>query len=580
MSARAQEPAPPTLQPAQDTAAAQDTAVVQDTTLVDTLPPLPTFPLFTPAAVRPPALAAEWGLPDLLATGALTFADLLEFSPFMQAIRVGFLEGPQAEVFSGAGAVSLRYQVDGYEVAPIEGGPLDLHLLSLIELQRLRLARAPGGFFLSSDSYSSGSRDAYSRIEAGTGDQDTNVIRGFFHSRFLGGPFGFGFDRVDTDGSRELGSAERTVIWARLGRPLPGGLWGQIEFRSSSSERDSFPAPDRSDLIGRLRRPIGTSWYVDAVGGLARVKRSPVSPAGIGEGLAEEERDFEAAQVALRAGHAGEWLRLLSSVRYWDGDGVPKLETEGSLDLTAGFIDLHLSGRWADWDEFQALAGYGALRLRLPLGLRLVGEVEDGSRGLFGGVPLAREFFTRLTGGAELHLGRWRLGGRGGRWRVEPSPTLGAPFDSAGAPQRGGTLSVVEGWAMIPLFRLFGGQLESGFRYGAREEGPVFYWPKEWWRLEGLYHVEAVGGQLEVWLRSMGGVRGTLLAPDDFTVPAGLVSTGDLNWFRAEAVVRVLSVHVYYNYEFFDSLTILGELPGFELPRARYHFGVKWEFWN
>ena len=516
----------------------------------------------------------------LLASGALTFADLLEHSPFMQPIRVGFLEGPQAEVFSGAGPVSLRYQADGYEIAPIEGGPLDLHLLSSIELQRLRLARAPGGFLLSSDSYRSDSREAYSRIEAGTGDLDTNMIRGFFYSQLLGAPFGFGFDRLDTDGRGDLGSAERTVIWARFDRPLPGGLWGQVEFRNTGSERDSFPAPDRSDVIGRLRRPIGRGWYVDAVGGLARVKRTRVSLAGIADSLADRRMDFDAAQVALRAGHAGEWLRLLTSVRYWDGDGVPSLESEGSLDLTAGFVDVHLSGRWADWDEFQALAGYGALRLRLPLGLRLVGEVEDGERGLFGGVPLDREFFTRLAGGAELEVGRWRLGGRGGRWRVEPSPTLGLPFDSAGAPLRGGTVSVVEGWATIPLFRLFGGQLESSFRYGAREEAPVLYWPKDWWRLEGLYHVEGIHGQLEVWLRGMGGVRGALLARDDFNFPTGLVSTGDLNWFRAEAVVRILSVHVYYNYEFFDALTILGELPSFELPRARYHFGVKWEFRN
>lgn len=569
---------------AQDTVARGDTLAAVDTTAVaeaDSLAPLPVFPAFPPLTERSPILAASWGLSDILATGALTLADLIEYSPFLHPVRAGFLEGPQTEVFSGSGALGLRYQVDGYEIAPIAGGPLDLHLLPLVELETLRLVRAPGGYLLSAQTYQNPSASAYSRIEAGTGDRDANVIRAFFASRFSGGPVGFGFDRVDTDGQRELGSAERSVVWARYSRALPSDVWGQVEIRNTSSDRDSFPAASRTDWILRFRRAFGGGWHADLIGGGASVQRTPVSLAGVPDTLADRERDFGARQVAARIGRVSDLSRLTATIRAWDGDGVPKLESEISVDLAAGPADLHLSGYWGDWGTFQTEAGYAALSLGLPLGLRLLAEAEDGGRGVFGGLPVSREFFTRVTGGAELSVGSWAFGGRGGRWRVEPSPTLGLPFDSAGPPLSGRTVSVVEGWAAGPIFRVFGGELTGGVRYGARDMGPFFfYWPEDWWRVHGRYHLVAIHDQLEIWLQALGGVRGPLAVPDVTEGPDASVSPDDLNWFSAEAVVRIRDVYLYYNYEFFDAATVIGELPRFELPRSRFHFGVKWEFWN
>ena len=574
-SLAAQQPTPP------DTALVQDTArAAQDTAAPDTLPPPTLFPAAPAAVPRAPALTRYWDHSALLSRGVLTMADVLEFVPLLQPIRAGFLEGPQASIFAGGGAVGLRYRADGYELAPIAGGPLDLHLLPLVEVQDLWLTRVPGGYELSSVSYENERREPYSRIEAGTGDRDANLIRAFFAGRFVGGPFGFGFDRIDTDGQPQLGSSERTVVWGKWAHELPGGVWGQVELRKTSADRDSFPAANRTDWILRLRRPLGAGWQADLVGGSASVTRTPVSLAGIPDSLADVGRDFGARQAALRVGRSGEHSRTLALVRVWDGDGVPAVESEASIDLSAGPLDLHLSGRVEEWDEFRAESGLAGLVLRLPLGLRLLAEAEDGARGLFGGIPVARELFTRVSAGGELVVGRWRLGGRGGRWRVEPSPTLGLPFDSAGPQLRGRTVNIGEGWVGGPLLRLFGGEVEGGFRYRARDQGPFLYWPQDEWRLEGVYHYAGVHGQLDIWLRGFGGVRGPLLAPDPEAAPVGIASTGPLNWFFAELVVRVRDVHLYYNYEFFDSAEVLGDLPAFELPRSRYHFGVKWEFWN
>jgi hypothetical protein len=130
------------------------------------------------------------------------------------------------------------------------------------------------------------------------------------------------------------------------------------------------------------------------------------------------------------------------------------------------------------------------------------------------------------------------------------------------------------------LLRLLGGTVEVSGRYTTRERGAFLYWPLDGWRVEGRYHLLALSDQLEVWLTGMGGVRGAMVVPDPSQGPNGLVSTLDLAWWRAEAVVRIKDVHLFYNYHFFDSVGTRGELPARPLPPARFQFGVKWEFWN
>ncbi|UCC48322.1 MAG: hypothetical protein JSV41_12790 [Gemmatimonadota bacterium] len=550
-----------------------DSAVAADTLAVLV------FPEFPRPASRDLWVAGDWDLRDILATGALTLADILEFTPALDPIRLGFLEGPQVAVFAGGGAAGLRYDVDGYEIAPLAGGPLDLHLISLVEQQRLMLAREPGGYHLFSESYRNDRREPYSKIEAGTGYRGVDVLRGLLSSSLAGGLIGFGFDRIVTDGLPELGSSVRDVLWANYARELLWGVWGQVEYRNTTSDRDSFPAPKRTDWILRLRRPLGEGWHADLVAGSSTLEQPAAFP--IPDVPVDSPQKFTARQLALRGARTAERWRAQVTLRAWDGDGVPKLEPAATLELRAGPASLYASGRYAHWGDFGGAAVYGALSLDLPLGLRTFAEVEDGERGLFGGVPVERQFFTRWTAGAEATLLKWRVGARGGRWRVDPSPALGLPADSAES-LRGGTVSVVDAWASGPILEIFGGQLEAGGRVFVREAGPFLYWPKESWQAEGRYHLLGKGGQLEIWVTGVGGVRGALLVPDESLGPGAASPTGDLSWFRAEAVVRVLDVHIYYNYEIFNAaeLSGRGDLPGILLPLARYHFGVKWEFWN
>ena len=90
----------------------------------------------------------------------------------------------------------------------------------------------------------------------------------------------------------------------------------------------------------------------------------------------------------------------------------------------------------------------------------------------------------------------------------------------------------------------------------------------------------ALREQLEVKLTGMIGRRGPMWASDLGEGGEGVVSTGDLYWWWVEAVVRVKDFYLFYNYEYYNSATLIGDLPGYPILPGRYHFGVKWEFWN
>jgi hypothetical protein len=553
--------APDSLSAAQDTLA-PDTAVVKR------------FPGFPDPASRRPGLVANWELGDLLSTGALSFADLIEFTPFLDPVRAGFLDGPQASVFAGSGPGSFRYDIDGYEIAPLLGGGLDLHMIPLVELQQARMVREPGGYRAIGHAYRRDRRDPYSRIEGGTGDKGTNLLRGFFSTRLFGAPFGFGLDRVDTRG--EFAAADRTFVWADLALPLPADIWGEVEHRSTTVGRDSFPNVNRTDWIVRLRREFSGGWYADVVGGSGKVEEEPL----LGEGTASDSvPKIDAQQVAVRAAKAADNWQAFVSLRAWNGEGVPEFTPEASFEIDLGPASFYAIGNYTDWGEFSTAGGYASLTIDLPLSIRALAEIEEGDRGIYNRVPKPRYEYGRWTAGAEIALLEdYRLGGRAGQWRVERSLGLGPPVDSIVLP--GGTAGVLELWGSGPISRLFGGVFEVGARYRVREEGPYLYWPKWDLRVEGEYRLLTLNDQLQVWLKGIGGIRGPMFVPDESLGPGAARGSENLNTLRFEAVVRIKDMHIFYNYEYFDALGNPNDLLGYQLPSQRYHLGLKWEFWN
>lgn len=536
------------------------------------------FPVFPDPASRSPGLFVRWGHEDLLATGALSLADLIEFQVPFVAVRAGYFEGAHASVFAGAGPASYRLTMDGYEYVPLLGGFLDLHQPSYVEHQRVQFIREPGGYEIATQSYRRDRPEAYSRVEGSTGDPRHNIIRAYFASEFLGGPFSFGFDRVSSGTTAEIGSTDRTAILGSLARRLPGGIWGELEYRRSSVDRDSFPSPTRQDWVIRLRRPFRGGWHADVIAGTGRRTEEAETPA-LGAADTMPELSVRGRQIAVRGARVSDRWRALLSLRLWDGEGLPDFEPEASLEFDAGPASVYARGKYSDWGSFTAGGGYAAVALNLPLGLRAVGEVEGGDRGLIAGAPLNRIRYTRWTVGGQLDLLGFTVSARGGRWKVKSSPGIGSPFDSA-AVLDGGTIGVFEASAGRPIFTLFRGPVSLNGRYFRRQAGVFLYWPQQEWHVGGTYRTLLLSDQLELLIKGLGGIRGSMVVEDRTQEPTALVSAEDLFWFWGEVVVRIRDVHIFLTYEAFDSDTGPKDVPGFPLRRARTLFGLKWEFWN
>ncbi len=536
------------------------------------------FPDFPDPTSRSPGLVVRWDHEELLATGALSLADLLEYqAPFVPA-RAGYFEGPQASVFAGAGPASLRLTIDGYEYVPLLGGFLDWHQPAYVGHQRVRLIREPGGYEIATETYRRDRPEAYSRIEGSTGDPRHNIIRAYFASEFLGGPLAFGFDRVSSATTAEIGSTDRTAILGSLARRLPGDVWGKLEYRRSSVDRDSFPSPTRDDWVFRLRRAFPGGWYADVIAGTGRRKEEAEPPAP-GATDTMPELSVRGSQIALRGARVSERWRAFLSLRVWDGEGLPDFEPQASLEFDAGPASVYARGKYSDWGAFTAGGGYGAVKVSLPLGFRAIGEVEGGDRGLIAGVPVDRIRYMRWTLGGQRELHGWTLSARGGRWKVKASPGIGLPFDSATVLD-GGTVRVFEASAGGPVFKLFRGALSLNGRYFRRQAGVFLYWPQQEWHIGGTYRTLLLSDQLELLIKGLGGIRGSMFVEDRTQQPAVLVSADDLFWFLGEVVVRIRDVHIFITYEAFDADTGPKDVPGFPLRRARTLFGLKWEFWN
>ncbi|HMG69509.1 MAG TPA: Plug domain-containing protein, partial [Gemmatimonadaceae bacterium] len=131
----------------------------------------------------------EWNRAQLFAAGALTVVDILDRIPGVTTFRSGWLATPQTATYN-ADFQRVRVFYDGIEIDNLDSrnsGPLDLSTVQLWSLEHLSIERSAGELRIYMRSWRVDNTDPYTRVDIASGNEDTNLYRGFYGRRFNNG---------------------------------------------------------------------------------------------------------------------------------------------------------------------------------------------------------------------------------------------------------------------------------------------------------------------------------------------------------------------------------------------------------
>lgn len=599
-----------------DTAASD--AHPADTVPRDTLPrgavPGDTLPADTAADGREPYFPDALPVPDsgyaatvwrcdrecLLDHGVNNLLDLLEAEwPGLVPLRGTYFGGPHHISDGLVGPALTEVTVEELPLPELAGGQLDLTRIPLAWLSEVLILRRAGHLQIRLEPVRHRSPQAYSRVTAGTGQPDLNLIRGLFVNG-VGNHLAVstGVDLLNTEGRRS--GSDRLDFWGMASwTPGDGEGGAEILWRTQNMTRAS-PAPGggggqdfrRRDAYVRGRGEVASGVRVHLAAGRSEWVDSRVrEPAGGGAdaGARGPRVEAEGATFAIQAERP--WGFGRASFDTWTGPAHPALQAR----LSAGVIpapELRLDGsvRAGRWREFSTRSYRAGVRWSPDLGidLSLHGSGARGTRGVprpwLGTADSLR--FAEYRGGASLSLGPYRLSGLGAVQDFGRQLPFSATFDRGVRPLGEVELLMGQGTVegpILPVGLLLGPdvnpiQLELTFRRSrTRGRSPALYVPRDLLVSQLNFRDQFFQGDLGVTLRLGTRYRSgmTSVSVSDGEVTA-VPSRTAVEW---GAVIRIVGARIWYRSGNANRI-LAGNLAGQEFPPFRYSFGIKWEFTN
>jgi len=164
----------------------------------------------------------------ILASGALTIADMLERVPGVTVFRSGYLASAQTAAYLGDFR-RVRIFRDGVEIDPVDprnGGVLDLTDVQLWQAEEVSIEPTAGEIRVHIRTRAPVSTTPQTRVDVYTGDVETNLYRAFYGKRFSNGglvqvnlqQYGTGARDARLGGGGDAANALVRVGWARKNR--------------------------------------------------------------------------------------------------------------------------------------------------------------------------------------------------------------------------------------------------------------------------------------------------------------------------------------------------------------------------
>jgi hypothetical protein len=546
----------------------------------------------------------EWNRDSVLATGAITLADLLERVTGVTVLRAGWISSPAVGAYMGD-VRRIRVFYDNVEMTGLDPrgqSVLDLTHISLWSVEDVVIEPTPDEIRVYLRSWRVRNTTPETRTDVSTGDQQTNLYRAFFGQRLNnGGAIQFGAQQYGTTPPSVFGtSSDHTSLMARLGWAKRdwsvdayamrisrhrGSIFGETSEGFVGAEGgDSIPALEstRTDSYFRIayRDPDHSPWWAQVMAagskydytGIRTARTTDLtSPTDSAAAVASLDTTVFRSQYIASVGIVRGPLRASAEQRFFYLDGkhlappsvrasfiTPRLAVSGFAEATSADSISH-SDITAQFAPLSFISLIGA-----------AGKITD-SRIPGGGIFTAH--YLRAEVGLRVKS-LWLIGGALHRDSVLLSPPH--VFDTTFTPRREpaatGTTVAIRG----RLWRLVNADI-SAIRWG---DSLGFYRSRYQTRSELFirsnflqrFPTNDFGLMASVIHEYRSGVR----------FPVGSTDVTTLTGYRTISTlleIRILSATVSWQFR-----NLLGErykqVPNFIMPRQTNFYGVRWSFSN
>ena len=517
----------------------------------------------------------RWDREALAATGAVTLAELLERIPGVVGFRTGWIASPQLASYLGDPA-AIRLFVDGLELAPLStraAPSFDLSEFALWHLDEVVVERAPSEVRVYMRTWSVRSTTPFTRTDVYTGNEDTNIYRGYFGRRFgRGEALQLAGEQYGTSGDR-FGSGDQLALLGRIG--IGRSRWAADAFVLRSNRTRLSHEPEAGGTIIPALDSRWTTAYLRAGTGVTDsgpwLQAIAASQAYRGRGTAPVDTADTTGSFSdyiLTGGLSVRRARVSALARARVGGGRTRYAQSARLGLVLGPIGLQMLGENGMLDSTSRVDGTLRLRLFGPLEAVASGEYVWDHRDL-----ATNEESIGARAELGLRLGRlWLTGGVLYRdtTALAPARLFEQGFEERIETEALGALATVRGkvWKDVGI------------------DAMVVSWDSEGWHRPQHHAI----GRLFVdtrWLRRfprgnfgfLAWVQGEYRPETPFPVADGAAYSTQNRILSFLIEVRIVDAVLTWQLRNAAPLRET-QVPGFFVPGPMQLYGVRWTFWN
>jgi hypothetical protein len=560
--------------------------------------------LVAPYSVAPVPTVLEigdtytWDRAALFNTGLITIYDVLERVPGLTMFRSGWVTSPQYAAYLGnPGRVRIFW--DGVETIALGAStsyPVDLETIPIWAVQQMTLERGADEVRIYLQSWTVQRTVTQSRIDIVTGDLGTNMLRGYFGTRFLNGiGVKFGGQVYGTTSDITIGGGTGSDLMMRVG-------WARGRFSVDAyAERANGT---RDPQIATTDIPLFA--HPELAGGIPG-QNGHRTNAYLRLGLGQADSSRWWVQAMLDEQDVVQQLAGSLTANYFpvDSDQVKQSATQviAAAGLNAGPLSVSGSGRyrWLPGGTSEEITGRAAFTTRIATFSGYVDYIADSGGITDLALKVTPTSWLALEGGVGYRIATAAQGGDGVSGRVAVGARLGRVWISVGALERAPT--VVPGLTLYdtlyksasarsatgPFLSIKGKVVQDvGISvWAVRWDNPGYYRPQTQARgevyLDTDWKSRFPSGHFGLHAAFGAAIRSDVIFPTTLTgevISPAAITAYESKFLFTNLEIRVLDATVYFTANWALDPRPYELVPQYPQEIQVFTYGLRWSFWN